>query len=609
MYVTTFYSFKGGVGRTMALVNVAVDLAQRGRRVLVVDFDLEAPGIDTFDLRRPASTTPGVIDFVNAYLLTGQAPDVRDFVYESEGIGAPTGSLWIMPAGAHLDSYAATLAHIDWGALYEQHDGYLLFEDLRAQWDAFIKPDYVFIDSRTGHTDIAGICTRQLPHAVVILFFPNAQNLRGLTKIVRDIRAETRHSRHKAVDLHFVMSNVPDLDDEDRILQENITSFQRDLGFQREPMVIHRYDSLSLLNQVIFVKERPRSRLAKEYHDVTGAIMRLNAEDRDGALDYIARVHQIWGAPGSPVLSLASTDTHLQTIERNHSDDGEVLFRLGSLRADDRSLDDASALFSRAIDAGYREPEVYLRRGSIYRSEYGDRARASRDAMEALNSEHVSAAQVRRAIAMVTSQHLTEVADAPAVSALPPNERVWIASDLENSEAEALTASNILRPLLIESRLSPEEQTSAKHSLSLAAIAQGRYSEAIQVILDEEPDLNQMSIEFAFNYGMAMWAEEGRVVVEPFQQVVDTEHSDPRQQPWPNYLQCMAISHWAVGKASAAKEYAARAKEEMAARGGREFSCWRYLRVNAKRFEEDTNEMLQLIHGDETATPRFMTRE
>ena len=50
MYVTTFYSFKGGVGRTMALVNVAVELANTGRRVLVVDFDLEAPGLDTFDL-------------------------------------------------------------------------------------------------------------------------------------------------------------------------------------------------------------------------------------------------------------------------------------------------------------------------------------------------------------------------------------------------------------------------------------------------------------------------------------------------------------------------------------------------------------------------------
>ena len=33
MYVVTFYSFKGGVGRSMALVNVAAELAARGRRV------------------------------------------------------------------------------------------------------------------------------------------------------------------------------------------------------------------------------------------------------------------------------------------------------------------------------------------------------------------------------------------------------------------------------------------------------------------------------------------------------------------------------------------------------------------------------------------------
>ena len=44
VYISTFYSFKGGVGRTMALVNAAVELARRGRRVLAVDFDLEAPG-------------------------------------------------------------------------------------------------------------------------------------------------------------------------------------------------------------------------------------------------------------------------------------------------------------------------------------------------------------------------------------------------------------------------------------------------------------------------------------------------------------------------------------------------------------------------------------
>lgn len=44
----TFYSYKGGTGRTMALANVACLLAREGRRVLVIDWDLEAPGLHRF---------------------------------------------------------------------------------------------------------------------------------------------------------------------------------------------------------------------------------------------------------------------------------------------------------------------------------------------------------------------------------------------------------------------------------------------------------------------------------------------------------------------------------------------------------------------------------
>ena len=87
MYVTTFYSFKGGVGRTMALVNSAVTLALRRRRVLVVDFDVEAPGLDTFDVLRTREEVPGVIDFVTRYLGSGQAPDVAEYIGECPDIG------------------------------------------------------------------------------------------------------------------------------------------------------------------------------------------------------------------------------------------------------------------------------------------------------------------------------------------------------------------------------------------------------------------------------------------------------------------------------------------------------------------------------------------
>src|SRR5215475_1516326 len=69
--VVTFYSYKGGTGRTMALANVAWILAANGKKVLVVDWDLEAPGLDRF--LQPFLPSPsaragcGVIHMISAY--------------------------------------------------------------------------------------------------------------------------------------------------------------------------------------------------------------------------------------------------------------------------------------------------------------------------------------------------------------------------------------------------------------------------------------------------------------------------------------------------------------------------------------------------------------
>ena len=232
MHVVTFYSFKGGVGRSLALVNVGVELAQTGRRVLLVDFDLEAPGLHTFEALQPKNPQAGIVEFVDDYMTSHVAPDVREYVYEAAGIGQKGGRLWVMPAGRGDRAYQAKLSRLDWKELYEKRDGYLFFEDLKEQWKSALEPDYVLIDSRTGHTDVQGICTRQLPDAVVILFFPNKQNLDGLEGVVTDIRSEAKPPREKKINLFFVMSNVPDLDDEEEILKQRRLEFRNNLRFR-----------------------------------------------------------------------------------------------------------------------------------------------------------------------------------------------------------------------------------------------------------------------------------------------------------------------------------------------------------------------------------------
>ena len=62
MFCATFYSFKGGVGRTMAVANVANLLAANGSRVLVVDFDLEAPGLSSYEPFLGSVSERGIVD-------------------------------------------------------------------------------------------------------------------------------------------------------------------------------------------------------------------------------------------------------------------------------------------------------------------------------------------------------------------------------------------------------------------------------------------------------------------------------------------------------------------------------------------------------------------
>ena len=151
-------------------------------------------------------------------------------------------------------------------------DGFLLFEDTKLGWEQEYKPDYVLIDSRTGDTDVRGICTRQLPDAVVLMFTPNEQNLVGLESVVRDIRREETQGLKKKIRLHFVAANVPDLDDENGILYRQVKAFRDHLNFNDLSATIRRHDSLELLDQSIVTLDLRNSKLARSYRRLLNAL-------------------------------------------------------------------------------------------------------------------------------------------------------------------------------------------------------------------------------------------------------------------------------------------------------------------------------------------------
>jgi hypothetical protein len=189
----TFYSYKGGVGRSMALANVASWLVTAGRRrVFAIDFDLEAPGLAYYFARsgllgEHATDSPGLVELLTEYRSTGVVPDISRFVIQGpEQLGG--GRLDFLPAGlSDRPGYGDDLAALDWTALYETGFGFELMEHLRVAIVDGYQPDFALLDSRTGLHGIGAIATQQLPDVVVLLFALNKQNLDGTRRVLSNV--------------------------------------------------------------------------------------------------------------------------------------------------------------------------------------------------------------------------------------------------------------------------------------------------------------------------------------------------------------------------------------------------------------------------------------
>jgi MinD-like ATPase involved in chromosome partitioning or flagellar assembly/tetratricopeptide (TPR) repeat protein len=201
--VVTFYSYKGGTGRTMALANVAWILAANGKRVLVVDWDLESPGLHRFFTpfidASLLSTTGGVIDLINEFEWATTKESHRDEQWHLQyakvhrhafSLNWPHfpegGALDFLSAGKQNRDYVATLNGLDWDTFYTKLGGGQFFDALRV--DMQRNYDYTLIDSRTGLSDVADICTIHLPDVLVDCFTFSEQGIDGAAQVAHTVR-------------------------------------------------------------------------------------------------------------------------------------------------------------------------------------------------------------------------------------------------------------------------------------------------------------------------------------------------------------------------------------------------------------------------------------
>ncbi len=175
--IITFYSYKSGVGRTMALANIAVILARKGFRVLAVDWDLESSDLDLYFLNQRITINKnsrgllGLLIAASTASSAGAKPDWRQYLSYLEIDGQH--DLSLLTSGRDDKGYIDTLLSLDWNSFFRDSDGGYFIESLREEWREEF--DFILIDSRNGVNHSSSICTIQLPDVLVPIFSTNEQ--------------------------------------------------------------------------------------------------------------------------------------------------------------------------------------------------------------------------------------------------------------------------------------------------------------------------------------------------------------------------------------------------------------------------------------------------
>jgi cytochrome c-type biogenesis protein CcmH/NrfG len=348
-WIFTFYSFKGGVGRSLAAANVAYTLASWGRHVLIVDMDLEAPGLSGF-LDRAGELAPpqtarqnDILTLLTEFIAasrSGVDPDaiVRDLQPVSGYIRrvdpeklrrlAPkmgeVGRLDVLGIDQNR-KYSERLASL--GLRNLDHDelvkvSRLLRSYLKAQrfphrplWLESFRPaesvpyDYVIVDSRTGFTEIGGLCVGPLADRLVVVTGLNDQNVEGTRSFLQEvgIKLEARPKNQEGRDSDedpengsgadvlgpkptiIVASPVPAGEIEAK--RRRLKTLEERLGVLPEQISYHPQMALV---ESLFVRDYQEEYLASQYRRLADRVQSLVGDNEDRLLKELNALLSNW---------------------------------------------------------------------------------------------------------------------------------------------------------------------------------------------------------------------------------------------------------------------------------------------------------------------------
>jgi hypothetical protein len=210
-----FFGLKGGVGRSTALALLAYLLARSGKRVLLIDLDLESPGLSGLLLPPDRLAEFGVVDWLVEDAV-GQGPEVAERMVSSSPLAENLRQeIRVAAAIGFEDRYYLDKLSRAYADVSERNQPKRFSERVQRLVRTLEKkeePDVVLIDSRAGMHDLAALSIVGLASTAFLFATDSAQGWQGYRSLFTHWQSRPKVARNVREKLKVVSALFPESD-------------------------------------------------------------------------------------------------------------------------------------------------------------------------------------------------------------------------------------------------------------------------------------------------------------------------------------------------------------------------------------------------------------
>jgi len=254
--IISFYSYKGGVGRTIALIQTAYLMAEKGKRVLLIDLDIEAPSF--YDIFKDSIRKEfGMVDYLyDKHNNIDNSVKLEDII--SKLNMNLKGEIFLIPAGKIKREYVKKLESLKEKRIYENQYIQEIINEAKEKFNI----NYTFIDSRTGINNWGALSLIDISNEVMLFAYPNKENIAGI-KLIKELIGD-----HKRTTV--VLSRI-DASDEGTKTAENLF---KELNLEQE------YISILYNPAIATANELPSRSIIEPYNVICKFILEEEENDK-----------------------------------------------------------------------------------------------------------------------------------------------------------------------------------------------------------------------------------------------------------------------------------------------------------------------------------------